>query len=73
MSRKGIGSFFATGKDPMTVDKSRALDAVQAARNLERERCAQIAERLCDEGRDGYQIAKVIRAGIPSQQHSEGE
>lgn len=47
-----------------TTDKARAWDTIQAARDAERERCAQIAERLCDEGRDGYQIAKVIRAGI---------
>jgi len=45
------------------VDKARAWDAIHAVRDAEREHCAEIAERLADQGRDGYQIAKVIRAG----------
>lgn len=45
------------------VDKSRAWDAIHAVRDAEREHCAEIAERLADQGRDGYQIARVIRAG----------
>lgn len=45
------------------VDKARAWDAIRALRDAEREHCAEIAERLADQGRDGYQIAKVIRAG----------
>jgi len=45
------------------VDKARAWDAIHAVRDAEREHCAEIAERLAEQGRDGYQIAKVIRAG----------
>ena len=45
------------------IAEAQALKAVRMARDKERERCAEIAERLCDQGRDGYQIAKVIRAG----------
>lgn len=31
----------------------------------ERERCAKLAERFCDQGRDGHQIAKAIREKSP--------
>jgi len=53
------------------VDKAHAWDAVQKARDVEREHCALIAEKLCDQGRDGYQIAKVIRAGKRTPQETE--
>jgi len=49
------------------IAEAQALKAVRMARDKERERCAEIAERLCDQGRDGYQIAKVIRAGKGSR------
>lgn len=36
-------------------------ELVRIGVEAERERCARIAEDFCEQGRDGYQIAKAIR------------